>query len=68
MGGRLTTFSPFGSDPLVDSPALVAQRDTEFSASFPPFSTVFHAIVNGNDQLFRVGIKRVIDLTDRLTP
>ncbi len=68
MGGKLTIFSPFGSDPLADHPALAAQREVEFSSSVPPFSAVFHAIVNGNDRLFREGVRRFIYLTDRLTP
>lgn len=68
MGGQLTIFSPFGRDPLEDAPALVAQRDVQFSTSTPPFSTIFHAIANGNDGPFRSGLQTFINLTERLTP
>ena len=68
MGGHLTTFSSFGSDPLVDHPDLVAQRDMEYARWAPEFPTIFHAIVNGNELLFKNSIVKFIELTNQLTP
>ena len=68
MGGHLTTFSPFGSDPLVDHPNLVAQRDADYARCMPEFPTIFHAIVNGNELLFKNSIMKYVELSNQLTP
>ena len=41
IGGHLSTFSPFGSDPMVYLPNLVVQRDAEYARCMPELSTVF---------------------------
>lgn len=64
-GGSLTIFSPFGTDPLSDSPDLFQRRHAEFISRFPNFDHIFHSIVNGNDDLFRDGLKFFIELTER---
>lgn len=68
MGGSLTIFSPFGTDPLQHRQDLVGARETEFFRHVSDFSRIFHSLVNGNDRLFRDGLKLFIDLTFRLTP
>ena len=67
-GGRLKVFSPFGIDPLEGNLSLTAQRDAQFSSSVVSFTTVFHAIVNGDDRPFQDGLKMFIHLTEQLVP
>ena len=64
-GGNLTLFSPFGADPLADSPVLFRRRHAEFISRFPSFDHIFHSVVNGNNALFRDGLKYFLELTER---
>lgn len=66
LGGHITTFSPFGEDPLKDRSHLVAQRETEFHARYPNFNNFFHALVNSNYILFHEGILFFIEISKRL--
>lgn len=66
FGGRITTFSPFGEDPLRLHSELLCRREAEFRERYPDFSHFFHAIVNSNNSLFRQGILFLIDLSKHL--
>ena len=68
MGGNLTIFSPFGEDPLANRPDLLSLREDKFFESTPQFSSIFHSLVNGNNQHFRDGLKVLLNLTEQLTP
>ena len=67
-GGNLTLISQFGSDPLVDRSDLFQMRQTEFFSKFPDFSPIFYTLSNGNDHMFRAGLKLFLELTERFTP
>lgn len=56
MGGQLTRFSSFGSDPLTGNPEHQRRRDAIFEAQFD-IDAVFGSIVNGQDAQFRLGVK-----------
>ena len=66
LGGRITTFSPFGEDPLRHSVQLANQRETEFKEHYPDFSCFFHRIVNGDNSLFREGLLFLIGVSKHL--
>lgn len=67
-GGQLTISSPFGSDPLAHRPDLFQIRQSEFLDKFPDFSPIFHNLTNGNDSMFREGLKFFLQLTENYTP
>ena len=64
-GGSLTIFSSFGVDPLASRPDLFQRRHAEFISRFSDFNHIFHSLVNGNDALFRDGLKFFLELTER---
>ena len=66
LGGRITTFSPFGEDPLKHSTESVCRREREFKERYPDFGPFFYGIVNNDSSLFREGILFLIDLNKRL--
>lgn len=66
LGGRITSFSPFGEDPLRNNAQLVTQREAEFHERYPDFSNFFYTVVNGDCSLFREGILFIIDVSKRL--
>ena len=66
MGGNLTHFSHFGSDPLADYPELIAERERQFHGSYPDFAPIFHELSNGRRQLFESGILLFLQLTEQL--
>ena len=65
-GGSITVFSQFGVDPLLQYPTLIQQREIEL-LSRHNFDTIFHNIVNGNQQPFMDGLLCFINISDRLT-
>ena len=66
-GGSLTLFPTFGEDPLSENGELKQIRHEEFTRLYPDFSIIFHALVNGNKDIFTDGLKYYISLTDRLS-
>ena len=67
-GGQLILFSPFGTDPLDGDEDLVAERERRLQAGVSNFASVFHLLVNGNDQPFRDGFKLFPQVTQDLAP
>ena len=65
-GGRITHFSGFGKDPLVNNTTLIQQREAEFHQRYPNFHSFFHKLVNGDDSVFRNGLVLFIQLTQTL--
>ena len=65
-GGDLTLWSPFGSDPLAQSPQLQYQRQEDFNKYIPDFSVPFHQLVNGDPECFQRGLKQNINITETL--
>ena len=61
-GGNLTLWSPFGSDPLAQSPQLQNQRQEDFNKYIPDVSVPFHQLVNGDPECFQRGLKLYIIL------
>ena len=66
LGGTLTEPHAFGSDPLEGNAHQQQIRHDVFFEKYNTFDPIFHAIVNGNDLLFREGLKFLIDTTQRL--
>jgi len=66
LGGTLTTFSPFGIDPLESNAHLRQMRHDLFFAKYPTFDPFFHGVVNNQDSLFRQGLVYFIQITERL--
>ena len=67
-GGQLTLFSPFGTDPLDGDEDLVAERERRLQAGVSNFASVFHSLVNRNDQSFRDGLKLFLRVTQEKPP
>lgn len=65
-GGHLTDPTFFGQDPLAGDQQKYSIREEAFATKFPSFDPMFHQTVNGNDHLFREGLKCFIDITRRL--
>ena len=63
LGGNITLFSPFGSDPLSDHPELVAERERQFYSSYLDFAPIFHKLTNGPHSTFR-GWSAVVSSAD----
>ena len=66
LGGQITVFTPFGEDPLMHTPELVHQRETEFKQHYPDFSRFFHTVVNSNNSLFCEGLLCLIRISKHL--
>ena len=66
LGGNITLFSPFGSDPLSDHPELVAERERQFYSSYSDFAPIFYELTNGCTQLFEGGLQLFLQLTEQL--
>ena len=62
-GGKLTTESVYGEDPLSHRPELVAQRESQFKIRYPSFEPILHTLVNGDNHLFQEGLQYYIQLT-----
>lgn len=54
-GGSITLFSQFGVDPLLHYPTLIQQREMELLNHYN-LQSIFHNIVNGNQQPFMDGL------------
>ena len=67
LGGSLTEPHPFGCDPLEGNTHLQQIRHDVFFEKYNTFDPFFHRIVNGDDSLFREGLKLLIDTTQRLS-
>ena len=67
-GGHLTVFKAFGHDPLDERADLIGQRETQFQEQYPDFGPFFHAIVNGDNSVFRTGLLRLIEISTQLLP
>ena len=65
LGGTLTEPHPFGCDPLYGNAHLQQIHHTLFFQKCT-FDSIFHAIVNGNDSLFKSGLMLLINITERL--
>lgn len=65
-GGHLTELTTFGVDPISDN-VKIDIRARAFQERFPSFEPIFHALVNGNDRLFREGLIFFRDTTYRLS-
>lgn len=66
LGGQITTFSPFGDDPLRQNPELISRREVQFRERYPNFDHFFHTIVNADNSWFREGILYLIDISRQL--
>lgn len=66
-GGQLTLISHFGADPLDGEDSLISERDRRLQSGVGEISSMFHTLVNGNDQPFRDGLKLFIQLTEELS-
>ena len=66
LGGRLTTFSSFGEDPLKGNAHLLDERVARFQQRYPNFNNFFHSVVNGNYSLFRDGVLFLISISRQL--
>ena len=62
MGGKLTRFPAFGTDPLTGNPEHRRRRDAIFEAQFD-IDTVFGSIVNGQDAQFRLAIQQFLRIS-----
>ena len=63
-GGSITTFSPFGVDPLASSATLMAERGRRHSCCmYRSYDEIFHHLVNGDPSLFKTYIEQFIDIT-----
>ena len=67
-GGQLTLFSPFGTEPPDRDEDLVAEQERQLQAGVSNFASVFHLLVNGNDQPCRDGLKLFLHVTQDLAP
>ena len=67
LGGTLTEPHPSGQDPLEGNAHLQQIRHDVFVEKYTTFDPIFHAVVNGNDSLFREGLKFLIETTQRLS-
>lgn len=52
LGGTITEFSPFGSDPLNNNREAAEERDRDFLAEFNSFNSIANAIANHNEAFF----------------
>ncbi|KAL5517477.1 hypothetical protein EMCRGX_G003023 [Ephydatia muelleri] len=59
LGGQLTIFSHFGTDPLEDGQR--AERDERLKANILDFPTIFYKLVNGDDKPFQNGENDICD-------
>ena len=65
-GGRLTLFSNFGADPLYGMNELCELRLKTFTSRYKDFASIFHAICNGDESLFRSALLYFMDITKRM--
>jgi len=65
-GGRITDPDSNCCDPLHNDVSKQTIREQAFSQQFPSMETIFHSVVNNNDEVFRQAIKFYIDITFRL--
>lgn len=61
LGGRITAFSPFGSDPLLNHPVLSQRRNSMFHQQYPNFNAFFSRAANGDFTLFKAGLIHFIN-------
>ena len=66
-GGRITDPASFGVDPLLDDNSKLLICSQAFRDCFPSFEPIFHNLVNGDDRVFRKGLKFYSDVTYRLS-
>ena len=66
-GGHITDPASFGVDPLLDDNSKLLIRSQAFRVRFPSFEPIFHNLVNGDDRMFREGLKFYCDVTYRLS-
>ncbi|MDA8002508.1 MAG: hypothetical protein MPL62_14615 [Alphaproteobacteria bacterium] len=64
MGGQLKLVPVFGTDPLSPSHKIIRQE--EFSRKYPECQQIFQAAANGDESLFRDGLKYFMSITQRL--
>ena len=64
MGGQLTLVPVFGADPLSPSHKIIRQQ--EFSRKYPDSQQIFQAAANGDESLFRDGLKYFMSITKRI--
>ena len=65
-GGRLSTSSTFGQDPLGGHTLLQQRRTDAFTARFPAFEVIFHETVNGDGSLLKAAVMHFIQITKSL--
>ena len=66
-GGRLTSESVFGQDPLDGFPLLQQLRVRDFQSSYPSMDDIFQNILHSDGALFVQSIQSFIDLTERFS-
>ena len=66
-GGKLTLFSHFGVDPLHGRRELCEMRLRTFTSRYKTFASIFHAVCNGDESLFRSALLYFIDITKRMS-
>ena len=65
-GGKLSTSSAFGQDPLDGHTLLQQRRIDAFTARFPAFEIIFHETVNGDGSLLKAAVMHFILITKSL--
>lgn len=65
-GGRLTTTTPFGLDPLAGHDDLQRIRQRAMDEHIPSPQELFSSVVNGMDIPFAVSVQFMIDKTTSL--
>ena len=66
-GGYLTPPTPFGTDPLSQSPNLLLQRSNTLDGFLPTPEDLFSYTVNGYYQPFASSLLSFIDVTNQLS-
>lgn len=63
LGGQITDFNTFGTDPLEQRSDLIEERKERFKLQFQTFDPIFYDIVNGRSAHFRSGLLHFIDIS-----
>ncbi|XP_020914298.2 uncharacterized protein LOC110251890 [Exaiptasia diaphana] len=63
LGGQITEFSPYGSDPLLNDFQAKENRDRLFFSRYVSFENVAHAIANHQEDVFEQALLHYINLT-----
>ena len=67
VGGSITMFPKFGTDPLEACSDLKDRRNHEFSNRYPEFAPLFYTVVNSNYTPFCEALSFFILITHSLS-